>query len=329
LAVAERVLVTGGAGFVGLHLARRLLRDGADVTLLDDFSRGRMDGELAELSPYVELVTHDLAAPVPPDRLRPGFDAVYHLAAVVGVRRANEDPARVLGVNLRAVLGLLDWCRRHPPGAVFLSSTSEVADGAGRLGLAPFPMPESAPFVLPDPFAPRASYALSKVVAETLLWRYAGDFRARIGRYHNIYGPRMGDDHVIPQFAARALAGADPFPVYGATQSRAFCYVADAVEATVALTRLPSPEPIVANIGNDREEIRIDELVERVVRLAGYAPAVEVFAPPTGSPERRLPDLTALRAATGYEPKVDLDTGLRATFDWYAARRPVEAGERA
>jgi UDP-glucose 4-epimerase/UDP-glucuronate decarboxylase len=236
------------------------------------------------------------------------------------VRRANEQPARVLDVNLRCVLHLLDWCRGSPPGAIFLSSTSEVADGAAATGLAGYPMPETVPFVLPEPAAPRASYALSKMVAETLLLAQRDRTRVRIGRYHNIYGPRMGHDHVIPQFIARAMRRPDPFPIYGAKQTRAFCHIDDAVRATVALLRLPGADPVLANVGNDREEIRIDELAAKVVRLVGYRPTVAEHDPPPGSPQRRLPDLRTLRTAIGYEPEVGLDAGLAGTFAWYAAQ---------
>jgi UDP-glucose 4-epimerase/UDP-glucuronate decarboxylase len=242
------------------------------------------------------------------------------LAAVVGVGPGTADPARVLNVNLRTALHILDWCRAHPPASVFLSSTSEVADGAARVGLATFPMPEQVPFVIPDLGLSRASYALSKAVAEVLFRQRDDEFAVRIGRYHNIYGPRMGNDHVIPHFIARAVAKQDPFPIYGARQSRAFCHVDDAVSATIALCTVRAGGPVVANIGNDTEEIRIDRLAQRVAALAGYGPTFEPFDPPPGSPDRRLPDLTVLRRYTGYAPAVDLDTGLRATFDWYAAR---------
>lgn len=319
--MADRILITGGAGFVGLHLARRLLRDGAEVTLLDDLSRGRLDRDVEEVLSQARMVRHDLTRPVPADLLAGDFDEVYHLAAVVGVRQNSENPARALNVNLRAVLNVLDWCRQRPPGRVYLSSTSEVADGATRLGLTPFPVGEDVPFALPDPTMSRASYGLSKIVAETLLRQSADLFLVRIGRYHNIYGPRMGHDHVIPHFVARALARQDPFPIYGATQSRAFCHIDDAVDATICLTRLPGRDPIVANIGNDTEEIVIRDLAERITQLAGYTPSFEVFDPPSGSPDRRLPDLGRLRQMTGYTPRVELAAGLRQTFDWYARDR--------
>jgi UDP-glucose 4-epimerase/UDP-glucuronate decarboxylase len=324
--MAERVLITGGAGFVGLHLARYLLRHGSEVTLLDDFSRGRADRELDELRAHAQVVTHDLTHPIPDALLRGTFDSVYHLAGIVGVQRVQADPSGVLNVNLRAALNLLDWCRRTSPGTVFFSSTSEVADGAARLGLSAFPTPEDLPFVLARPRAPRATYALSKLCAEVLFWHQEPGLRVRIGRYHNVYGPRMGDDHVIPQFIARGLARHDPFAVYGAAQSRAFCYVDDAVAATVAMTRLDTDRPVVANIGDDSAEIRIGLLAERVVALCGYRPVLRELDPPPGSPERRLPDLSVLRDEIGYRPRTSLEAGLQATYEWYAARAAVSAG---
>src|SRR6202035_2177274 len=132
------------------------------------------------------------------------------------------------------------------------------------------------------------------------------DFRVRVGRYYNVYGPRMGTAHVIPQFIERVLARLDPFPVYGGLQSRAFCYIDDAVAATVALTRLAAPEPILANIGNDREEIQIAELARRLLKLAGLEARLDLRAPPPGSPERRLPALATLRAHLPPGPHVGL-----------------------
>jgi UDP-glucuronate decarboxylase len=319
-----RVLITGGAGFIGLHLARRLLAEGAEVFLLDDLSRGRLDDELRELTRSVQLVRHDLGQPVPAGLLPARFDAVYHLAAVVGVQRSSEDPARTLRTNILGLTNLLDWCGRSEPEAVFLSSTSEVADGAVSLGLARLPAPESVPFVIADPRLPRSSYALSKMVSEAMLLHWRGPSRVRIARYHNVYGPRMGSSHVVPQLIRRALAGTDPFPIYGAHQSRAFCYVDDAVEATLRLVRCAGDDAIVANVGDDREEVRILALCERILGLAGIRPRVVPEDPPAGSPARRRPDLRVIRERTGYEPRVDLDEGLRRTFAWYA--RAEEAG---
>ncbi|MFE0424388.1 NAD-dependent epimerase/dehydratase family protein [Streptomyces sp. NPDC058953] len=319
--MSERALITGGAGFIGLHLARELVRNGTDVVLLDDYSRGRPDDEFTAVSRDARVVQHDLRLPIPDDLL-PGVDHVYHLAAKVGVSTSNRAPGDVLRTNVLATMNVLDWCLRHSPEALFLSSTSEVGDGAVRSGLATLPAPESVPYVLPDPALPRAAYSLGKVVSEALLLHGGGDFRVRIGRYHNVYGPRMGYAHVIPQFVERLLDGETPFRLYGAHQTRSFCHIDDAVSATTALIRLPGDEPLIANIGNDTEEISALTLAERLFAIAGRHPAVEIHEPPPGSPDRRLPDLRVLSAATGYTPKVDLDTGLRQTYEWYAAAHP-------
>lgn len=325
--MADRVLITGGAGFIGLHLARRLLTTGCEITLLDDFSRGRHDWELAELARDGEVVTHDLTRPMPDRLLSGSFDSVYHLAAVVGVARTATQPGRVLRTNILAAAHLLDWCDKHPPGALFLSSTSEVGDGAALTGLASYPTTERVPFVLADPHQPRSSYALSKAVAESMFWLRREHCRIRIGRYYNVYGPRMGDSHVIPQVIARIIDEVDPFPVYGAHQTRAFCYVEDAVNASIALMALPEREAIVANIGNDEEEIEIIDLVERLFRLAGVSPEVTIQPSPPGSPDRRLPDLNTLRSLLPGYQATPLDSGLGVTFDWYRAAARTSAGE--
>jgi UDP-glucose 4-epimerase/UDP-glucuronate decarboxylase len=323
--VAERVLITGGAGFIGLHLARRLVHEGKHVMLLDDYSRGRVDEEFRRVSEHADVVEHDLTRPIPKGLLG-AVDTVYHLAAAVGVRQATERPDYVLRTNMLSTLHLLDWCRRNPPRAMFLSSTSEVADGAIRMGLSTLPSSEEVPFVLATPRSPRSSYALSKMVSESLLLYSADAFPIRIGRYHNVYGPRMGAAHVIPQFIERLHGGEQPFVIYGAQQSRAFCYVDDAVAATIALTRLEAPEPIVVNIGNDTEEIRAIDLAERLFDLAGRHPEVLMVDPPPGSPERRRPELTRLRRLVDFRPDVSLDAGLKATFDWYTTHRQADDG---
>jgi len=317
--VPERVLVTGGAGFLGLRLVRALIERGDEVTILDDFSRGRDDPELRELLKEARLVEHDLTAPLPARQLGGGYGAVYHLAAVVGAQASAERPHQVLRVGLGATLNLLDWTATTQPGCLFLSSTSEVTDGAVRAGLASVPVADEAPLVVSDVALPRTSYAIAKIASEAQFLHYGREHGVpvRVGRFFNVYGPRMGYDHVIPQLIGRALAGLDPFPVYGARQTRSFCFVDDAVEATLLLTGLQTAEPLVASIGDDREEVVIADLVDRILRLAGHDAELEIHDPPQGSPERRCPDLRRLRELTGYEPGVGLEQGLRRTFDWY------------
>ena len=315
----SRVLVLGGAGFIGYHLARHLADEGASaITLVDDLSRGRLDEDLSALlgRPGVELVRADLTDPGAWARLAGPWDQTYMLVAVVGVRNVEIDPPRVIRVNTQAVLNLVEWLT-PAAGTVFFASTSEAYAGAVH-GTLPIPTPEDVPLSVGAIENPRFAYAASKILGEAAVIHGA---RARrvpyiVGRFHNVYGPRMGFDHVVPELSQRALAREDPFKVYGLEQRRAFCYVTDAVEAMTRLMEAPRAAGQIVNIGN-AEEVSIERLVDIVLRLAEFAPAIERRPAPAGSPSRRCPDISRLRALTGFAPKVDLESGVRLTFAWY------------
>ncbi|MEV8511738.1 NAD-dependent epimerase/dehydratase family protein [Dactylosporangium sp. NPDC051484] len=314
-----RALLLGGAGFIGLHLARRLIGDGHEVSIVDDFSRGRDDAELAELcrDPAVGVHPGDLTDPATWRRLPHGWDQIYLLAAVVGVRNVEADPARVVRVNALSALHLLDWL--IPGERVFFASTSEVYAGAVDAGIAPVPTGEHVPVTIGDVTAPRYAYAVSKLLGEAAFIHgaRAKGFEAVVGRFHNVYGPRMGTDHAIPEMALRALRGENPFRVPGAEQSRAFCYVDDAVEAMLRLMACPDASGRIVHIGDDTGETNIADLAKLVLRVTGADAALEPVAGAPGSVGRRCPDLALLRAMTGYSPAVDLEEGVRRTVEWY------------
>jgi UDP-glucose 4-epimerase/UDP-glucuronate decarboxylase len=315
-----RALLLGGAGFIGLHLARRLVADGHAVTIVDDFSRGREDADLDALRAHenVEVVSADLTDPVTYATLPHGWDQIYLLAAVVGVRNVAKDPARVVRVITLVAMHLLDWIQ--PGERVFFASTSEVYAGGVDAGVVDVPTAEDVPTMISDITAPRFAYAASKLLGEAAFIHTsrAKGFDAVVGRFHNVYGPRMGADHVIPEMSLRAQAGENPFRVPGADQFRAFCHVDDAVEAMVRLMATPEAAGRIVHIGNDREETNIGDLASLVLRVAGAEVAVEASPAPPGSVRRRCPDLGRLRTLTGYEPKVSLEEGVRATYAWYA-----------
>ncbi|CAM4089896.1 NAD(P)-dependent oxidoreductase [Kibdelosporangium persicum] len=307
-----RVLVLGGAGFIGVHLTRRLLADGHDVTVVDDFSRGRNDPDLAALE--VPVISADLTDAEAFDRIPHGWDQVYLLAAVVGVRNVEKDPGKVVRVNTLVVLNTLDWIR--PEEKLFFASTSEVYAGGVSAGIVEVPTPETVPVMIDDVTAPRFAYAASKLLGEEAVVHIgrAKSLQFVIGRFHNVYGPRMGTDHVIPELSLRAVRREDPFKVYGTDQYRAFCYVDDAV--TAMLLAMDKVTGEIVHIGND-EETNIGDLTKLVLRIADHDPALDVESAPAGSVARRCPDLTKLRALTGYEPAVSLAEGVRRTFEWY------------
>ena len=321
----RRILVTGGAGFVGYHLARRLAADEGDaITLLDDFSRGRSDAELHELSALenVELVTGDVCEPDTWSRLDAAFDEVYHLAAIIGVRNVLERPYDVVRVNGLSTINLVDWLARNRGSKVLFSSTSEVYAWTRRFHELPIPTPEAVPLSLTDLRDPRSSYAGSKIFGELAISHGCRSIGAAyvIVRYHNVYGPRMGSEHVIPEVYERAHRGQNPLTVYSASHRRAFCYVTDAVEATIAAMRSTAADGETINIGNDQEEVTIRELAQRILAQAGLRRQIDEVEAANDPIERRSPDLSRARTLLGFEPRVSLDEGLRQTIDWYAER---------
>jgi UDP-glucose 4-epimerase/UDP-glucuronate decarboxylase len=317
-----RALLLGGAGFIGLHLARRLVRDGHQVTIVDDFSRGRADPDLQALQehPAVDVVSADLTDPRTWADLPHGWDQVYLLAAIVGVRNVEGDPIRTLRVNALTALHLLDWAQ--PDERIFFSSTSEVYSDGVEAGLVRIPTAEDVPVMVADVTAPRFSYAISKLVGEAtfLHGTTTGKLTAVVGRFHNVYGPRMGGDHVVGEMSLRALRGENPFVVWGADQHRSFCYVDDAVEAMLRLISVPEAAGQIVHIGDDTTETNIADLAKLVLRLAEFSPELRTAPAPPGAVARRSPDITRLRALTGFEPAVPLEEGVRRTFAWYRDR---------
>ena len=321
----RRILITGGAGFVGYHLARTLSEDEADeVTLLDNLSRGARDEELAALTkrPNVRLAIGDLRGVDVWEQLETGYDEVYHLAAVIGVRKVVERPAEVIRTNALSTLHLLDWLVEGGGRKVLFSSTSEAYAWTQHFHELPVPTPEDSPVALTDLANPRSSYAGSKIFGELAVTQYglAHDKPFVIVRYHNVYGPRMGNEHVIPELFARARSGQDPLTVYSVDHRRAFCYVSDAVAATVAAMREPAAEGWTINVGNDREEITIGELAEQLLRCANIEATISPQKAASDPVKRRCPDLSRARGLLGYEPRVMLAEGLEQTLAWYADR---------
>jgi nucleoside-diphosphate-sugar epimerase len=312
-----RALVLGGAGFIGVHLARRLLEAGRSVTIVDDFSRGQEDHDLARLD--VPVIHADLTSRDAYDQIPHGWDEVYMLVAVLGVRNVINDPARVLRVNTLALMNLLDWL--EPDERLFFASTSETYAAGVNAGFVPVPTPETVPLMIEDVAAPRSTYAISKMLGEAAVVHTsrAKGFPFVIGRFHNVYGPRGGTDHVIGEMSARAIRRENPFRVWGADQARAFCHVDDAVDAIVSLMGTDDAVGEIVHIGNDTETV-ISDLAKLILRLADFSPDLEVLPAPPGAVVRRVPDLTKLRALTGFEPRVPWEEGVRRTFAWYRSQ---------
>jgi UDP-glucose 4-epimerase len=316
-----RVLITGGAGFIGAHLAQSYLAEGCRVDLLDNLSRGQRDDTLTSIlaMPGANLVERDLIAPGALDGLESDYDTIVHLAAIVGVANVNRQPYSVLRKNvdlLSAILALA--ARQRDLKRLVFASTSEVYAGTAEAGDLPIPTPEDVQIVLPDLAGPRSSYLMSKLYGEAMC-RHAG-VPFTIIRPHNVYGPRMGLAHVVPELMQRATQAPDGgrLTVHSPDHCRAFCYVSDAVTLIKRLAAAPQAQGGVFNIGNQMQEIAMADLAKDITQIVGRRLKVEHGADTPGSPRRRCPDMTRSIAAAGFEPRVSLDQGLRETYAWYA-----------
>ena len=324
----KKILITGGAGFIGYHLCKQLAREGHEIVICDNFFRGKLDNDLKTLlesHDNCKLLECDFTNKDEVKKLDSGYDYIYHLAAIMSVKYANEIPEKVLTANILSTINILDWFVESGNGRILFSSTSEVYAGSAKYYNLPIPTPENVPLSIEDVFNPRYSYAGSKILGELLFINYARayDIDMRIVRYHNIYGPRMGFEHVIPQLSMRTLRRENPFNIFGIEQTRAFCYVDDAVDATMRVMASEKTRAEIINIGNDREEILISDLAQKLFQISNFHPTIEPLPAPKGSTERRCPNIDKLRQLTDFDPTISLNEGLLKTFEWY--RRHFEA----
>lgn len=310
-----RHLITGGAGFVGSALARRLYTLGDEVVVLDRFSRGKPERLLAG----IETVSGDIRDQSAVWNAAAGTDAIWHLAYVQGTQTFYSDPKEVIDVALGGIVNLLNVIEaqgNHPD--LFLVSSSEVYQTPPE-GM--FPTDETVPLSVPDVTNPRYSYGGGKIACELAVLAYAELLRrAVIVRPHNIYGPDMGFEHVIPEFAMRMneLIAEDlrDFRIQGTgLETRSFCFIEDCVDALLVLLE-KGETGNVYHLGNPNEERAIGDLALDVAAWFGHTITVIPGKLPKGSPTRRLPDIGKLEAL-GFSPKVSLADGLPPTLAWY------------
>lgn len=320
-------LVTGGTGFIGSALVRRLVKEGHRVRVLDNDFRGR-SARLTDVAGDVDAVAGDVRDPDAVLRACRGIEGIFHLAAVNGTEFFYSIPHTVLDVGVRGMLNVVDASIREGVAELFLASSSEVYQSPPRI-----PTDEDVPLSIPDPRNPRYSYAASKLISELLALHAAGRSVGRVVvfRPHNAYGPDMGWEHVIPQLSIRirALAasggGTVRLRIQGdGTETRAFAYIDDIVEGIVLLASRGEHLGIY-HLGTDRETT-IHDLAREIGLCFGREVVVVPGPPQRGSVPRRCPDIGRLRAL-GYEPKTALRDGLRPTVAWYDANAGLGPAE--
>jgi len=306
-----RILVTGGAGFLGSHLCERLLEGGHEVVCLDNFftgARENIEGLLANRR--FELVRHDVTQPLIVE-----VDQIYHLACPASPIHYQRNPVRTIRTAVHGTLNMLEMAR-EVHARILIASTSEVYGD-------PLEHPQREEYWgHVNPIGPRACYDEGKRCAESLTVSYARQYgvETRIARIFNTYGPRMhpNDGRVVSNFVLQALRD-EPITIYGdGAQTRSFCYASDLVDALVAYMALKS-DPGPVNLGNPRE-ITIIDLARMVIDLTGSRSALIQQPLPTDDPVRRRPDIAKARRILGWEPRVPVEQGLRATIEYFRSR---------
>jgi UDP-glucuronate decarboxylase len=316
--MAKKILVTGGAGFIGSHLCARLLRQGDAVLCVDNFSTGfRRNIEPLLDHPDFELLRHDMVQPVYAE-----VDQIYNLACPASPVHYQADPVRTTKTSVLGALNVLEVARRlRIP--VLQASTSEVYGD-------PQVHPQREAYCgNVNPIGPRACYDEGKRCAESLFFDYHRQYRLpiRIVRIFNTYGPNMhpDDGRVVSNFIVQALRGKD-ITIYGdGSQTRSFCYVDDLVEALLRMMNAERGVTGPVNLGNPGE-FTIKELAHLVIELANSSSRIVYRDLPVDDPRQRRPDISKAREVLGWQPTIDLREGLRRTIDYFDAR--LSAQER-
>jgi len=317
--MAKRVAVTGGGGFIGAYLVKRLVHDGWDVAVVDSMVRGDAS-RFAEVASDVELFTCDVRDQAALEKAFTGAEVVMHLAAINSTENFYTQPELVLDVGLRGALAVTDAARKVGVPDLVVASTAEVYQTPAVI-----PTPEDIPLMLPNSLNPRYSYGGSKIVSELIAFNYGQDQyrQVQVFRPHNVFGPDMGWKHVEPQFILRALAaqeaGDATFPIQGdGTETRSFCYVDDVVEGILTMYEKGGHREIY-HIGSD-EEITIRDLAARIGKIVGIDLDIQPGELQQGGTKRRCPDISKMRSL-GWSPAVGLDEGLERTVAWYREHR--------
>ena len=307
----ERVLVTGGAGFLGSHLCRRLLADGYDVLCVDNFYTGRRENVIDLLDhKYFDLMRHDVTFP-----LYVEVDRIYNLACPASPLHYQVDPVQTTKTSVHGAINMLGLAKRVK-ARIFQASTSEVYGD-------PQVHPQREDYWgSVNPIGPRSCYDEGKRCAETLFFDYHRQLGLdiKVGRIFNTYGPHMlpDDGRVVSNFIVQALRG-EPITIYGnGLQTRSFCYVDDLIEGIIRLVDMPEEFTGPVNLGNPAE-ITVKELAEQVVQACESDSEIRFLELPQDDPSQRCPDITLANTALNWNPTVTLRDGLRKTVDWFRA----------
>jgi len=314
-----KALITGGAGFIGSHLAERLLTDGEEVTIVDNLSTGRLENIQGFRShAKLQFVQGDIRDGTLMQLLASRCDVVFHLAAAVGVQLIADDPVRTIETNIAGTEAVLEAANKFGR-RILLASSSEIYGKSEKV-----PFGEDDDFVLGGTAFSRWAYACSKAIDEFLGQAFHQQYGLGVvgARFFNTIGPRQTGRYgmVVPRFVQWALND-EPIRIYGTgSQTRCFCYVEDLVEAVIGLMRCEEAAGSVFNIGS-LEEVSIEALADRIIEITGsksrkeFVPYDVAYGRPIEDLMRRVPSLERIKAAIGWQPQTTLDQTLKIIIE--------------
>lgn len=314
----KNILITGGAGFIGLNISKKLVEMGYRVYALDNFNRAIKDEDFIKLkkNKNFKIITAELKKEI---RLKIKFTHIFHLAATVGVKNVNRSPYETLKNNLATLMSVIDYAKRNNSNAkIIFFSSSEVYSPLIESGKVNFPLSEDNLIMIPKKLISRDSYFLSKFFGEKIIDLSGLNYLNL--RPHNVYGPRMGKSHVVPELIDKIYSNKKIINVFSPEHKRAFCYIDDAVQQIIKLSLNKNIKNQTYNIGNMNEEIKIFDLAKKIKKLLNSNSNLRKSSITPGSPYRRVPDMKKTLKQFKSNKKNNfhsLEEGLIKTINWY------------
>jgi nucleoside-diphosphate-sugar epimerase len=320
VAINKKIVITGGAGFIGYYLAKKLVKNNFQIIIWDNLSRGKYDFYFKNLIKHknIKFVRKDLSKKITSNIK--GIKYIFHCAGSVGVENINQNPLNAFLNNTLACKNVIRFSNKlKEKSKIILFSTSEVYSPLIKKNKVKFPIKEENDILIENKIIPRDSYYLSKIFNEKLVQLSKNDYL--IIRPHNIYGPRMGYSHVIPELIKKIFLEKKKITkkssVFSPQHKRAFCYIDDAIEQIVSLALNPKANNQIFNIGNMTQEIKIIDLAKKIKNLV-YKKSNLINGQITkGSPLRRVPNMNKTIKKTKIKKFINLDKGLFQTINWY------------
>ena len=311
----RHILVTGGAGFIGYHLSLKLAKKN-HVTVIDNFSRGKRDSQFSELfkNKNIKIIKKNINKKI---KFNKKFDYIFHLAATVGVKNVNKNPSFTLQNNILPAFNLINYIQKNNKHCIFIFfSTSEVYSSLIKIKKNVFPLKEDYDLLLPSVTSNRDSYFLSKIFVEKFL--QLSNIKYIIYRPHNIYGPRMGMSHVIPELINKIIIKKKKkVKIFSPNHKRVFCYIDDCINQIISTCFKKKCLNEVFNIGSNQREIKICKLAKLINALSANKKILINSAITPGSPHRRVPDIKKIIKNISNYKETRLLEGIKKTIRWY------------